>query len=100
MVSLITITQPHEHFNGIVHGRLVDINRCEPALKGGILFYVFVILVQCGGANTLQLPACQGRFEHVGCIHGTLCGTSADDGMQFIDHQDDLSRRSLDFFDS
>jgi hypothetical protein len=55
-----------------------------------------VEFVQRGGADALQFAARQRRLEHVGGVHGALCGSRADDRVQLVDHQDDVALRALD----
>ena len=38
-------------------------------------------------------------FEHVGGVHGPLCGAGAHQGVQFIDEEDDLTLGGDDFFE-
>jgi len=49
---------------------------------------VGAIFVQSCGADHVQLTSSQHRLEHVPGIHRALGGTG-DDGMQFVDEQQD-----------
>jgi len=49
-------------------------------------------------ANALQITARQCRFQHVGGIHGALRSPCPNNGMQFIDKQDDFTVGFLDLF--
>ena len=44
----------------------------------------------------MQFPSCQHRFQQLSCIHCTVRLTGADDRVQLIDKQNDLSIRILD----
>ena len=88
-----------EHFDRVFHGRLFNIDRGKTAFESRVLFNVLVVFVQGGRTDRLQLAAGQGRLEHVGRVHGALCRARTDDGMQLVDHQDDLALGALDLFD-
>ena len=99
MVGFIAVAQAMQHFNSIFHAGFFHIDRSKTSLKGGILLDKLVELVQGGGTNALQLAARQGRFEHIGGIHGALGSPRSHHGMQFIDHEDDFASGALDFLD-
>ena len=71
----------------------LTMHRLETALQRGILFDVLAVLVERGGADGMQLAACQGGLEHVARVHGAIArGTGAHDGVQLVDEQDDRGR--------
>src|SRR5207302_6307958 len=39
-----------------------------------------------------------GGLEHVGGVDGAFCGTGSDQGVEFVDEEDDLALRVFDFF--
>ena len=57
---------------------------------------MLAVFVQRGGTNTVQLSPRQGRLQQVGGIHGAFRRTGADQGMQFVNEQDDFAFRCLD----
>ena len=59
----------------------------------------FPIFVECGGADSSQLAARQGRLEHVGGVHGAFSGAGANQGVQLVDEQDDLALGFGDFLE-
>ncbi len=71
--------------------RLVDDDRLEAPLEGGVLLDVLAVLVERRGADGVQLAAGQHRLQHVGGVHGALGRPGADDGVQLVDEQDDLA---------
>ena len=71
--------------------RLLDLDRLEAALEGGVLLEVLAVLVERGGADGLQLAAGQHRLEDRGGVDGALGGTGADERVQLVDEQDDVA---------
>ena len=88
MVQFVTLLQTAQNRNGRLDVGLIDHDLLEPALKRGIFFDVFAVLVQCRRTDAVQLAARQRRFEHVAGIHGTFGLASPDHGVQFIDEND------------
>ena len=58
-------------------------NRLETPRQGGVLFDMFAIFVQGGGADAMQFTARQRQFQHRG-VHRALGGAGANQ-VQFID---------------
>ena len=63
VVGLVAVAQTLQDLDGVGHGRLVDLDRLEPALEGRVLLEVLAVLVERGGADGLQLTAGQHRLE-------------------------------------
>ncbi len=72
-------------------GRLVDLDRLEPALEGGVLLEVLAVLVERGGADGLQLAAGQHRLEDAGGVDRALGRAGADERVELVDEQDDVA---------
>ncbi|MCB5291517.1 hypothetical protein BJQ90_00943 [Arthrobacter sp. SO3] len=72
-------------------GGLLDLDRLETALQRGILLDVFAVLVQRGGTDGLELTAGQHGLQNRGRIDGALGGTGTDQGVDFINEQDDVA---------
>ena len=60
--SMDPIAQAMQNLNGLLRRRLIDRNRLETPLKRRILLNIFAVFIQCGGADALQLAACQRRL--------------------------------------
>src|SRR2546428_8032803 len=71
--------------------RLVDEDRLEAALEGRILLDVLAVLVERGGADALDLAACEGGLEDVGGIDRAFRRTRADQRMQLVDEEHHLA---------
>ena len=72
---------------------LANENDLEAALQGRIFLNVLAVLVQRGRANRAQFATSQRWLEHVGRVHRTLGRARANQRVQLVDEQDDLSRR-------
>ena len=97
VVGFVTIFQRPQDRNRVFYTGLIDIDLLETSFQGGILFNVFAIFIQRGGTNTAQFAPRQHGFEQVPCIHGPLGGPSANDGMDFVDEENDRSSRLRNF---
>ncbi len=97
VVDLVALLQAAQDGDGVLHARLVHDHRLETAFQGGVLFDVLAVLVERGRADGAQFAARELGLEQVGRVHGTLRRARADDGVEFVDEQDDLplARRDL-----
>jgi hypothetical protein len=75
----------------IGHGGLRDEDRLEASRQRGILLDVLSILIQSGCAHAVKFAARQSRLEHVARVHAALCSTGADEKVQLINKENDLS---------
>ena len=91
MVRLVAIPQTLEDLDGVLDRRLADLHRLEPALQGGVLLDVLAVLVECGGADGLQLASGQLRLEDRRGVDRALGGTRTDERVQLVDEQDDVA---------
>mmetsp|Transcript_21834 Transcript_21834/g.35000 ORF Transcript_21834/g.35000 Transcript_21834/m.35000 type:complete len:288 (+) Transcript_21834:1522-2385(+) len=83
-----TLQDPHSFFNrGFRH-----LNGLETALKSLVLFHIFAVFLRRGGSNDLKFAAGQCRFHDVGSIDraSTAGATRSDQGVDLIDHEDDV----------
>ena len=62
-------------------GWLVHLHFLEAPFQGRILLDVFAILIECGGADAMQLAARQSGLQHIARVHGTLGLAGADHGV-------------------
>lgn len=91
MVALVAVAQTLEDLDGVLHRRLADLHRLEPALECGVLLDVLAVLVEGGGTDGLQLTAGQLRLEDAGGVDRALGGTGTDERVQLVDEQDDVT---------
>jgi len=52
---------------------------------------MFPVLIHGGGADGLEVTSGQSRLKNVGGVYGTLGSTSANDCMQFVNEQHNVS---------
>ena len=88
MMVFISLFQSAENGYSVKFRWLVDHNGLEPPLKSLILFKVFLIFIERRCSDGSQLAACQGWFQNVGRIHGTLASACPDERVNFVDEED------------
>ena len=88
LVLLLEATQDRD---GVLDGRLAHHNGLETTGERRVLLDVLAILVERGRADRVQVATGKRRLEDVAGVHGALGGTSAHDGVELIDEQDDLA---------
>ncbi len=71
--------------------RFVDHHGLKAAFEGGVLLDVLAVFVERGGADAVQFAAGEHRLEHVAGVHRALGLAGADDGVDFVDEEDDLA---------
>ena len=91
MVRFVARPQPFQNPNRFVFRGLVHCNRLESALQSCILLNMFPVFLNGRRADQLQLAARQRRLQNVAGIHGALCRTGADDGVNLIDKEQYVS---------
>ena len=89
--SFVAVLQAAQDGDGVFDGRLGNQHGLEAALERRVLFDVLAVFVERGGADGAQLAAGQRRLEHVGGVHRAFGRAGADQGVQFVDEQDDLA---------
>ena len=90
MVGFVFGAQPLEDEDGVLDARLLDLDLLEAAFERGILLDELAILVHRRRADALELATAEGRLDDVRGVHGTLGGTRTDDGVKFVDEEDDV----------
>ena len=84
--------------DGLGHrwGGRFQLHRLEPAFQGGVLADEFPVFLLGGGTQHLNLAPAQRRFQDVGRVDGAFRTAGADDGVQFVQKEDDATH-PLDF---
>src|SRR5690606_34465180 len=70
--------------------RWIDDDLLEAAIESTIFLDVLAIFVERSGADALDRSTCESGLEHVGGIQATGGSARPDDGMQFVDEEDDV----------
>ena len=91
MMNLIFLLEAAQNRNGIFNPRLAHQDLLETPFQSGIFFYISPVLIEGGCANAMQLAPRKCRLEHIARIHGTLCFTCPDHGVQFINEENHLA---------
>ena len=98
-MDLVAFAEAAEDGDGVFDGGLVDEDGLEAAFEGRILFNVLAVLVEGGGADAVQFAAGEEGLEEVAGVHGAFGLPCPDDGVEFVDEEDDLSFGGLDLFE-
>ena len=96
MVYFVTFLQTTQNTDCIFYGRFCYHDRLETSLQCRVLLDILSVLIQCGSTDTMQFTSCQHRLEHIACIQCTVCFSCANNGMQLINEQNDLTITVLD----
>ena len=91
VVRLVAVAQALEDLDRVGHRGLLDLDRLEAALEGGVLLEVLAVLVERGGADGLQLAAGQHRLEDRRRVDGAFGRAGAHERVQLVDEQDDVA---------
>ena len=70
----------------------------KPPFERRVFLDVFAIFIERGRADGAQFAARQHRLEHVRRVDRSFGRTGANDGVQFVDEQNDLALRIGHFF--
>lgn len=95
MERLIIVADAADDGNGLFNGWLGDGDGLEAALKRGVLFDVFAVLVEGRRADDLDLAARKRGLEDIGGVHGSLRIACADEIMHLVNDQNNIA----EFFD-
>ena len=96
VVDLVALLQPAQDRDRVRDRGLLDHDRLEAPLEGGVLLDVLAVLVERRGTDHAQLAPGQHRLDHVAGVHGAFGRTGTDDGVQLVDEGDDLALRVRD----
>ena len=78
---------------------LVELDQLEAAGEGGILLEVLLVFRPGRRGDGAELPARQRRLQEVGGVAAPGCTAGTDEGVRFVDEEDDRFRRRLDLVD-
>ena len=99
VVDFVAFLESAQDRDGILDAGLADHDGLEAALEGGVFFDVFAVFVEGRGADGVEFAAGELGFQEIRGVHRTLGGSSADDGVEFVDEEDDLALAGGDFFE-
>ena len=91
VVVLVALLQTsHDRYRSC-RGRLIHHDHLEPSFEGLVSLEILLILVKSGRSYGTEFASCQGGFKDIGCIHGTRRASGTDQGVDFVNEEDDLS---------
>src|SRR4029077_2906021 len=85
--------QAAQDCDGVFDGRFGNVDNLEAALESSVFLDVLAVFVGRSGADGAQFAASQRRLQHVRGVNRAFGGSRANEGVQFIDEEDDLSLR-------
>ena len=90
---LVFVAQTLENQDRFLNGRRLDFHGLETAFERGVLLDVFAIFVERGRADALHLTAAESAgLMMLRGVHRAFGRTGADDGVQFVNEQNDVFR--------
>ena len=92
VVLLVALADAHEDVDGLLERRLLDHDRLEAALEGGVALDVLAVLVERRRADALELAARERRLEDVGRVDRALGRAGPDERVQLVDEEDRVVR--------
>jgi hypothetical protein len=78
-----------QHLDGGLGVGLVDLDHLEAPGQGRVALHVLLVLVPGGGCDGAQLATGEGRLEDVGGVGLSGRPPGADEGVGFVDEEDD-----------
>ena len=91
MMRLVAVAKAVENAQSLFLARLFHVHRLEATGERGIFLKMLAVFLGSGGANHLQLTARQRWFQNGGSVDGSFGRTRANDGMHFVDEQNDVA---------
>ncbi len=91
VVGLVAVAQALEDLDRVRDGRLLDLDRLEPALERRVLLEVLAVLVERRRTDGLELAAGEHRLEDARRVDRAFGGTRTDERVQLVDEQDDVA---------
>ena len=98
VVLLVALLDALEDLDRLFDARLLDEDRLEAALEGGVALDVLAVVVERGCADALQLAAGQRGLQDVRRVDGAFSGAGADEHVHLVDEQDAVAG-ALDLLD-
>ncbi|CAB4940656.1 unannotated protein [freshwater metagenome] len=97
-MSLVTIAQTLQNFNGVRNGWFFNLDRLETAFERSVFFEMLAIFLERCCTDGLQFAASKHRLEDAGCVDCTFGGTGTNERVDLVDEKDDVAA-GLDFLE-
>ena len=98
MMNLVPFLESPQNRNRVFHRWLFHEHGLETTLESRVFFYMLAIFIQGRCPDQMEFSPRKHRFEQVGGIHGPFRRSRAHDGVQFVDKQENVTLRRLNFF--
>jgi len=99
MVVFVTFLQPAEDRDGAGGIRFIHHHGLETAFQCLVLFEILLVFVQGSGTDAAEFTTGQGRLQDIGGIHRTFALAGTNEGMDFVDEENDVAFRLGHFVD-
>ena len=97
VMDLVFLLQPAQDGDRVLRIGLAHEDRLETPGKRRVLLDMLAVFVERRRADAVQLAARERGLEHVGGVHRPVGLAGADQRVQFVDEDNDLAFRGLDF---
>ena len=91
VVRLVLVADALEDLDRVGERGLVDLDRLEAALEGGVLLDVLAVLVERRCADRLQLATGEHRLQDRGGVDRALGSAGTHEGVDLVDEEDDVA---------
>lgn len=101
VMGFVAVLETPQDLDGVRRAGLGHHDRLEAAGERGVLLDVAAVLLQRAGPHDMEFAAREGGLEHIARVHRAALGATArpDDGVQFVDEDDQLARVGADLVD-
>src|SRR5205085_2040767 len=99
VMRLVAFLEPAQNRDRTFDAGFADIDGLEAALERGVFLYVLAVFIERGCANDAELATGQHWLQHVAGVHRAFRLSSADDGVQLVDENDELPFPLGDFLE-
>ncbi len=96
VVDLVLLLEAAQDGDGVLNARLAHHDGLEAPLERGVLLDVLAVLVECRGADGVELSPGKRGLEHVAGVHRALGRPGTHDRMHLIDEEDHAPLGLLD----
>ncbi len=93
VMDLVALAQSAQDADGVLDGRLADLDRLKPAFERRVLLDVLAVLVDRRRANRVQLTPCEHGLEQVRGIDRPFGRPRAHHRVELVDEEDHLPLR-------
>ena len=99
VVGFVALLESAQDRDGVLDGRLADVDLLEAALERGILLDELAVLVEGRRADEAQLAAREHGLQHVRCRDRPLAAAGTHEHVELIDERDDPTVGVGDLFE-